>query len=44
LFRITFFILKQLWNLQQNDLSVGIYFYVKRIKGRKEIVESGKII
>jgi len=35
---------QQLWNLQQNELSAGIYFYVKRAKGNKKIIESGKII
>lgn len=35
---------KQLWNLQQNELPAGIYFYVKREKGSNKIIESGKII
>ncbi len=35
---------KQLWNLQQNELPAGIYFYVKRAKGTNKIVESGKLI
>lgn len=35
---------KQLWNLQQNELPAGIYFYVKRTKATNKIVESGKLI
>lgn len=34
----------QLWNLQNNELPAGIYFYVKRAAGQKEIIESGKIV
>ena len=35
---------QQLWNLQQSELPAGIYFYVKRAKGSKKIIKSGKIM
>lgn len=35
---------KQLWNLQQNELPTGIYFYIKRSRRTNKIIESGKVI
>ena len=35
---------QQLWNLQQNELPAGIYFYVKRGIEPSIILKSGKLV